>query len=533
MKNMTAVIISHVFDDATSQKMETARVLRRRLKNIQDLFGMTENTMIFWLSHNPYIFHTSALEKLPELPWNWDTISAMAPGAFLLSNIDQYPWDWKELVERDTSDVEIPDRVLRECDISLEDLDPIQTLVHSEPDRYLELIEEINPHCDGGWDWDWEEITANVKSYRTILDNMHYPWRWDRVRLLEVVRAYPNMPYDISALSNLSSLSIADVVEIMDKVHWNWKVLSANPAISMKDVVAFPELPWDQQALALNPNMRQRFSHLVEAIPVHMLASTRIVTVKHIVRNYNAPWDWKALSANKKLATYKTVVRHRFWPWVQSVLESNPTYCKTCAAAIKSNFQAWQRIGDINSYIKLPPNITLALQKISTIDDILFKYPEANWDWTELSSRKDVAIEIVQATHDRIPWDWWILSKHASIRDVCAHPDLPWNWDVINTRDDHTDIEVVVANPQAPWNWSRVSSWPSVTIDIVLANPAIPWDDSELSTNPSITIDDVLLHFYKRSWDLEAVISHKNVFDSNLDRVATRIQTAWRSCSAR
>ena len=64
----------------------------------------------------------------------------------------------------------------------------------------------------------------------------------------------------------------------LDK-HWDWKLLSSNPNITMDIVEANPNKPWNWQWLSENPNITW---DIVEANP-------------------NKPWSWNGLSKNPNI----------------------------------------------------------------------------------------------------------------------------------------------------------------------------------------------------------------------------------------
>ena len=96
----------------------------------------------------------------------------------------------------------------------------------------------------------------------------------------------------------------------LDK-HWDWKLLSSNPNITMDIVEANPNKPWNWQWLSENPNI-----------------TWDIVLIYHDI-----PWNWDAFSSHEfnkekqlfelRVAHQKFVQEHLFEEFVKAYMHPN------------------------------------------------------------------------------------------------------------------------------------------------------------------------------------------------------------------
>ena len=142
-----------------------------------------------------------------------------------------------------------------------------------------------------------------------------------------------------------------DVLEYPDKP-WNWHNLSCNPSITMRDVLDHPDMPWNWNFLSFNPN----------------------ITRQDVLDYPDKPWDWFYLS-NKNNITMRDVLDHPDKPWVVEGLAANPSVMrpmtdeivdyvrKRHAALIISSaaFEAWSN-----------PNCDLCRRRLRREFDLLY-----------------------------------------------------------------------------------------------------------------------------------------------------------------
>ena len=248
---------------------------------------------------------------------------------------------------------------------------------------------------------------------------------------------------------------------------WNWKYLSSNPNITMKDVLDNPDTnirKWNWDYLSKNPS----------------------ITMKDVLDNPDTDtrkWNWNNLSSNPNI-TIKDVSDNPGKPWSWYGLSENPNITMEYVNNNPDNLNVYNRKWNFTS-LSCNPNITMK--------DVLDN-PDTDtrkWDWISLSSNPNITLKDVIDNPDK-PWNWYRLSKNPNItmEDVKNNPDKPWVLYGLSKNPNIT-MEYVNNNPDN-WDWYNLSCNPNITLNDFLDNPDNPWDLFEFSFNPSITIKDVL-----------------------------------------
>ena len=96
---------------------------------------------------------------------------------------------------------------------------------------------------------------------------------------------HPEIEWDWYKLSANPSITMQDVLN-HPSLNWKWDYLSANPSITMQDVLNHPEIKWDWYALSINP----------------------AITLFNIENNLNKPWLWRVFP-HAKFANREKIIR--------------------------------------------------------------------------------------------------------------------------------------------------------------------------------------------------------------------------------
>lgn len=127
-------------------------------------------------------------------------------------------------------------------------------------------------------EWDYDDLTANPNISIDDINNTNMLWTTD----------------GISARPELN-------IKWVQKGRWNWKFVSANPGIFMKDIESNPTLRWDYQYISKNPNL----------------------TISFVKNHLKENWDWKEISKNPGI-TFEDVLNNPKFPWKYLELMENP-----------------------------------------------------------------------------------------------------------------------------------------------------------------------------------------------------------------
>ena len=92
---------------------------------------------------------------------------------------------------------------------------------------------------------------------------------------------------------------------------WDWRVLSANPNITMEIIQNNPDKPWSGDGLSMNPNLTMEM--ILNSPQFHdptsyfwnwyWVSSNTGITWEDIQNHPEIPWNWKRVSVNAFRAT--------------------------------------------------------------------------------------------------------------------------------------------------------------------------------------------------------------------------------------
>jgi hypothetical protein len=92
--------------------------------------------------------------------------------------------------------------------------------------------------------------------------------------LVKLITDNPDRAWDWKGISQNPNITMKDITD--NPLPWDWKGISQNPNITMKDITDNP-LPWEWYQISWNPN----------------------ITMKYITDNPDKPWHWDCMSINE------------------------------------------------------------------------------------------------------------------------------------------------------------------------------------------------------------------------------------------
>jgi hypothetical protein len=180
------------------------------------------------------------------------------------------------------------------------------------------------------------------------------------------------------------------------------------------------------------------------------------------VRTYRRlPWDWNALAGNPNI-TIADILSSRDLPW------------------------SWSPIMKRN--LSRNPSVTIA--------DIRSN-PEM-FDATALSGNPCISLADVCALPD-VEWQWGALSERIPFETILTHHDLPWVWESVSSNPTLTFADVI-DRLELPWDWKTLSRTLKISVADIRANPDLPWDfsDDGLWRNHSLSLREMREAFGRR-----------------------------------
>jgi hypothetical protein len=142
--------------------------------------------------------------------------------------------------------------------------------------------------------------------------------------------------------------------------------------------------------------------------------------------------------------------------------------------------------------------VELYFNDLLTIDILLY-YRDKDWDWKEVSKR--IALSDI-LNHPELPWDYPNI-EYFRFSDVKDHLHLPWNM----SKCLNIPLDYVLKNLDVKWDWCELSR--DYNINEILKHDQLPWDHQVLSTRNDVTISVVLRNPHV-PWDYDVMIRYNN-----------------------
>ena len=148
------------------------------------------------------------------------------------------------------------------------------------------------------------------------------------------------------------------------------------------------------------------------------------------------------------------------------------------------------------------------------------KYPDFNWNWSQLSRHMDLNELVIQKYKDK-PWNWKSLANHENFNFgwVKATMDKPWNWTQLSLR---VTMKDVLENRNRKWRWRELTVNKNITFDDIIENPTLPWHFHEIGLYNLEQVDIKFLKFFRNKFNMDDWSAHTynaswTIIKNNLD----------------
>lgn len=295
-----------------------------------------------------------------------------------------------------------------------------------------------------------------------------------------------------------------DLVLENDQIGWCWASISGNPNITMRHVISYPNLPWNNYIMLVrNPNITPNDIN-------------DIFVAGYYITNPATPLDWtiKLLKFGIRPTVYRSC-------WIVNIVEQFPEHEWEWGEISQSDYLTVEFIQKYKSKLR---SSSLSRNPVVTAQ-LIDRYPnDDDWDWYQLSWHPAITIELV-CKHREKPWCWYALTKHKNItmKMIKDTDTLPWESDRSQnpnaTLADITDVcfeqrtdlheqgyvmDLIVQNPNGKWFYPIVSKNPRLTMSFVKDNVQRFWDWESVSANENISFEDILMN-RNLPWNWETV----------------------------
>jgi len=225
-------------------------------------------------------------------------------------------------------------------------------------------------------------------------------------------------------------------------------------------------------------------------------------------------WNWCCLSTNKCISVQDIIDNINLnWNWVE-VFTRHDINIKNALYIINSK--------KLLSFVfnELCANQSLMLNDLLKIEETGHKLC-----WHAISNNKNITIYDVLA-HPNRPWNWDILSKKIPIDDIIKNKHLPWKVIMIKKEIDihyikeHSDLQwkmgghwsynyrgkiFILNNSDLPWDWTQVYKYHFSRSSVLSYKYEIRWKLH--SAYPDMTSGFIRANIDK-SWDFKALSSN-------------------------
>ena len=367
--------------------------------------------------------------------------------------------------------------------------------------------------------WDYDALSLHpALSWRAVWARPDLPWNWDHLTVNPSV-ARMNGGTGKKKVADEGGGTMWTDAELSDgsPARWNLALVGKNPRFTWNDAVLHvPVELWCWRDLSCHPNFVSEILRAPFLPWVWSEVSTNagLDPARDVLPRPDLSWDYGILSSHPRLV-WDVVMRLPWKEWDFAALSQHP--CVTWRAVTRDAPRApWSPAG-LSRNPNLPPDVLSFLG----VDGSTRRACDG-WCWAALCEHSNprVARKAVHAVirrpallappsrssdASREAWTRFSLNPHIRWeRDVCRHPELPWDWKSLSANSAVVDMRTVEAHPELPWDWTWLSTNTSIHYRDVASRPHAPWNWSLLSMNPSVGPDAALDHAAKNEYKLDA-----------------------------
>ena len=193
--------------------------------------------------------------------------------------------------------------------------------------------------------------------------------------------------------SDIINIDIDTLVQLKNH-RWYWRYLSVNKHITLEDIAAHPELPWDYSVMSrFNPNKK-----LVPLLLTHRDENT------YRILGYGA--------------TYEQIITEPDKPWDEGCLGSPNITNKEHLKELWNKFST-ARVHTSSHYLAKNPALTFSdLEEL--LPPSILRY-HASWN-------PNLTPEDFLKYKDKSDWDFDTLSKMLPVEFILKHSNYEWSW---------------------------------------------------------------------------------------------------------
>lgn len=285
---------------------------------------------------------------------------------------------------------------------------------------------------------------------KDIFDHPELPWNYKELScnpcvtfkdILYHIPQDPDRRWGIDNISKNPSLTIRDLTSNPVWSNWNWYDITQNPGITFRDIKDHPELPWDYEVMAYNPNVTltdllsprlPEYEHILKQWNV--LSQSPSITFKDVINNPDIYWDWSALGCNPHFVFRDIEVGEDYNQYMRLLKEANQEIFAFL-------LRPWNRNEMNTDYATHYENMKKCWSTLCSnpniLPELVINDPRYPLDMINLSRNPNLTVEFIQ-THTELPSES-LDSRNSNSYGVC----LPWDWQQIGKNE--FELDPVVA----------------------------------------------------------------------------------------
>lgn len=269
-----------------------------------------------------------------------------------------------------------------------------------------------------------------------------------------------------------------------------WKTMALSILAPLKYITQHPDKPWDYTEISGRTDLTIDFIKQHQD-KLNFGYISWFIDFQHVLDNPELPWNWKYLSANKKI-TQDDLIENPELPWNWKYLSSH----------IDLQF--------VYANTELPWDYSVLCRRVGL--EFILQNPQCERDYFMMSRNPNITIDFI-LEHPTKSWQWAYITECHNLDDILKYPQCKWDYTIIQRKYPEYCIENCPAfslNPDIisqyanldaikkytrPINYTNLSKNKNLTIDFIRQNQDKPWDYVELSK--IMSLNDIL-----NNWDL-------------------------------
>ncbi len=448
--------------------------------------------------------------------WYWPTLTKRIDNEFLLSNFEDFPWDFEELSYKESQLVihllsnyyeenqnwdwlylseNLPDRFIQD-NIEKFPWDYFSiTKSKNEIFRntFIKFKDNLELLVNKNWDWKYISENININFLYKNLDKLASILNWELVLyrffnneelidryinesiLHETVKVHLPNNFIIAHQNYIWSLDVIDFFEKLELI--NWETTSYSDGFDTNEYVNW------------SLDIFEKYNHKIISEKGLYNISSLISDIEIIKRFKDFNWDPKGLSNNKYLVNNIKFVGNSF---VGSFSFSDKLQWGTIIKKSSLGLDFW------NTYLNRFTN------SFSTENQIDF------WKALTLKNNKEFIFSNIH-----FPWDWDYLTLNASLDEIIESLDdenvtEKWNWNIATTK---FDTEAILDNLE---DISFYVDWKYVFSNLFSVDKNLRFDNQLIRVATCLFLLD---NDYKK--DMWSILTRKYSFEDLFNLIET------------